>query len=450
MRLPDAVIGSGYRSDLPGDLLADLVEHRNRMAGSAGERAGAETLVEALAGIDGATDVGTDEFEIPGWWRGDSSLSVVGPSGTTHEFDASHEIVALPGTPAGEPAAELVDVGAGAPADFEAADLDGRIALVSDRTPDGHDRRIHRMEKYADAVEAGAAAFVFRNFAPGALPRTGEVGYHSRPGPIPAVSVSAEVGARLARYCEDAPTEASLAVDCRNEPATSHNVEARVGPDTDEEVLVTAHLDAHDIAEGAADNGAGSVIAVEVARLLAGLDDLDTAVRIVVFGAEEIGLYGAYHYAATNPTEEIRAVCNVDGAGKSRDLAVRTSGFDDLGAVFADVAETLDVEYELSDEVSPHGDQWALVEQGVPAVMASSLVDEAGRGWGHTHADTLDKIDARDLRAQAIVVAEAAARIATGPREIEHRDPEAVREGLDDGYVRELKVGGRWHYDSDD
>lgn len=449
MRLPDEVIGRGYTSSVPPDVLEELVEHRNRMAGQAGERAGADIVVDWLEAIDGVENVHTDEFEIPGWWRGQSSLHVSSPFGYEQNFDESHEIIALPGTPARTINTRIVDVGPGTSTDFEKTDLEGAIALVSDRTPDGHDRRIHRMEKYADAVEAGAVGFIFRNFAPGSLPRTGEVGYHNRPGPIPAVSVSAEVGTRLARYCERADLNAELVVDCRNEPTTSRNIEAVIGPESAEEVLVTAHLDAHDIAEGAADNGAGSAIAVGTGQLLSmATDELEIGIRVVIFGSEEIGLYGAYHHAATSTLEDIRAVLNVDSAGKSRDLHVRTNGFSDLGRVFVEIAEELDIQYDIDDAVSPHGDQWAFVEKGVPGVMASSLVDEEGRGWGHTSADTFEKIDARDLRIQSLVIAEAAARLATNSSSsISRRSPEEIRDLIDIGYEKELRVGGRWPYD---
>lgn len=448
MRLPDKVIGQGYTSQTPLNVLEELVEHRNRMAGQDGEIAGADVVADRFEAIDGIENVHTDEFEIPGWWRGHSSLQVKSPFGNEQTFDESHEIIALPGTPAESINTRIVNVGPGTPTDFEQADLEGSIALVSDRTPENYDRRIHRMEKYADAVEAGAVGFIFRNFAPGSLPRTGEVGYHSRPGPIVAVSVSAEVGARLARYCEEDTINAELIVDCQNEPTTSRNVEVQLGPDTDEEVLITAHLDSHDITEGASDNGAGSAIAVEVGRILSRvLDDLDVGIRVVVFGSEEIGLYGAYHYAALCNPGDIRAVLNVDGAGKSRNLHVQANGFDDLGRVFMEIAEELDIRYEIDNIVSPHGDQWAFVEKGIPGIMASSLVDEEGRGWGHTFADTFEKVDARDLRTQSLVIAEAAVRLAVDESPVSHRPPKEIRDLIDVAYEKELRVGGRWPYD---
>jgi aminopeptidase YwaD len=430
------------------EFLKELVEHRNRMAGQNGETAGAMTVVDWLEEIDGIEDVHTDEFQIPGWWRGDSALQVTSPFGHEQTFDKSHEIIALPGTPAGTTDTSVVDVGPGTPADFEKADLQGAIALVSDQTPEDHGRRIHRMEKYANAVEAGAEGFIFRNYMPGNLPRTGEIGYHSRPGPIPAVSVSAEVGARLVRYYEKGDLDAEMTVDCRNESTTSRNVEARIGSELDGDILVTAHLDSHDIAEGACDNGAGSAIAIEVGRLLSIItDELDSGIRVVIFGSEEIGLYGAYHYAKSSNLDNIQAVLNIDAAGKSRNINVQTSGFNELGKVFSEVAEELDIQCEIDDTISPHGDQWAFVEKGIPGVMASSLVDEEGRGWGHTHADALEKIDPRNLRVQSLVIAEAAARLAAGDSDISHYPSEEIRDSIDAAYERELRVGGRWPYD---
>jgi Zn-dependent M28 family amino/carboxypeptidase len=218
-----------------------------------------------------------------------------------------------------------------------------------------------------------------------------------------------------------------------------------VGPDTDEEVLVTAHLDAHDVAEGANDNGVGTVLVAEVGRLLAqAAAELDTRVRLVPFGSEEIGLYGAYHWAETNDCDDVRAVVNVDGAGNSRRLRVGTNGFDDLAAAIRDAQGDLDALVSTDDTVSPHGDQWAFVERGVPAAFVSTESDGSGRGWGHTHADTLDKLDERVLRDVAIQLANVALAVAERDRTVERRDPKDVRDDLSEGYVRELKVGGRW------
>ena len=443
-RLPNRVVGDAYTSDHSWNLLRDLVDVGNRMAGQAGEREGADRVAEAFEAV-GLRDVHLDEFDIPGWWRESSTLRTTGVREWTYAKD--HEVIGLLGTPAGEATGEVVDAGYGRPEEFAAADCEGRVVLVSSETPADYGRWIHRMEKYCYAVDEGAAGFVFANHVEGCLPPTGEVGYNNRPGPIPAVGVSKEVGAQLRRHAADG-LAASLDVEARNEPSTSNNVVGELGPDTDEAVLLTAHVDAHDIAPGANDNGAGTVLVAEVARLLAAVeDDLETRVRCTVFGSEEIGLRGAYHEAETLDLDGVKAVVNVDGAGRDRQLLVRTNRFDALDDVFESVTDDLRVPLSTSSTVSPHGDRWEFVQRGVPGLMASSTnPDKSGRGWGHTHADTLDTVGVRDLREHAVVLAEAVRELTRRDREVPRRSPEETRDLIDEGYEQELRIGDRWPY----
>ncbi|SDJ78376.1 Zn-dependent amino-or carboxypeptidase, M28 family [Halovenus aranensis] len=442
-KLPNSVVGDAQTSDFGWEVLTDLVDVGNRMAGQEGEAEGAAVVRDAFERA-GLREPAIERFDIPGWWREEATLTVETPRERVHE--STHEVISLPGSPSGTVTAEVVDVGPGGYDDFEAADIDGAVVMASSETPDSAERWIHRMEKYSNAATEGAAAFVFRNHIDGALPPTGEVGYGNRPGPIPAVGVSSEVGQRLARYAEEGTT-VTVDSQCRNEPATSRNVAARLGPEDGEAVLVTAHVDAHDISDGALDNGTGSALVAEIGRLLTSIeDDLDHPVRFVTFGSEEIGLRGAYHWAETRDLDDVKCVVNIDGAGSSRNLWVGTNGFDALGEVFEDVAETFDAPLSTRSTISPHGDQWAFVQEGVPAVMAGSVSESSGRGWGHTHADTLDKLDSRDLRDLSVLLAEGVARLADEDVTVETRARNDIRETIDDGYVQELKTGGRWPY----
>ncbi len=444
--LPAAVIGDAQTSDFGWGVLTELVDVGNRMAGQEGEAEGARVVRDAFerAGLREAT---IEEFDIPGWWRKNVTLHVDSPHPRTHT--GSHEVISLPGSPSGTVTAEVVDVGAGSYDDFErvATNIDGAIVMASSQNPESVTRWIHRMEKYANAATEGAVGFVFRNHIEGALPPTGEVGYNNRPGPIPAVGVSSEVGARLERYAASGKTEVTIDSQCRNEPATSRNVEAVLGPDEGETVLVTAHVDAHDISDGALDNGTGSALVAEIGRLLTAVEDeLDHPVRFVTFGSEEIGLRGAYHWAETRNLDDVKCVLNIDGAGSSRNLWVSTNGFVALADVFEEVTDEFDAPLSTTDTISPHGDQWAFVQEGVPAVMAGSTSDTSGRGWGHTHADTLDKLDSRDFRDLATLLAETVFRLADADVTVESKSREVIRDSIDEGYVQELKTGGRWPY----
>jgi len=421
MDLPDQVIGGAYRFEA-WETVEALTDIGNRMAGSEGEEAAVSVMTGALE-TAGARAVGIERFEFPGWERGDCELSL-----PDDRYERPHELLALPGGPPGEVTAPIVDIGHGTRAEFETADVTGKLALVSSSTPEYHDRWLHRREKYNFAVEAGAAGFLFRNHVPGNLPPTGDVGKRDGPGALPAVGVSRELGERLVRRSARSAEETTLRVDCRTGPMTSGNVSGSLGPDTDEQVLVTAHHDAHDIAEGARDNAAGCALVVELARMLAAIEDeLETGVRFVTFGAEEVGLCGSRRFVERAALDRVRAVVNCDAVGDSRDLKVYTNGFAGLPEPFEAGATDVGVPVTIREEIAPHSDHWPFVRQGVPGVMAASDGGD-GRGWGHTHGDTLDKLDRRDLRELAVPLAAAVLRIATGARPADRVDPAVVEQ----------------------
>ncbi|ELZ92295.1 M28 family peptidase [Haloferax volcanii] len=431
-------IGDTFTSEVGWNHLERLVDIGNRMTGSPGEREAMEATRDALERV-GARNVRIDPFEIQGWERGDSAV---------YAADTTQDCIALPRSPAGIASGELVDLGYGLPEDFD-RDLSGKVVVVSTTVPDHYDRFIHRREKYYYAVEAGAAAFVFANHVPGQLPPTGSVGTADAPiGDIPAVGVSKEVGARLRRRFDG--DEVTVDVTCEAPAAESGNVHAELGPDTDEEVLVTSHLDAHDIAEGAMDNGAGTAMVVEVARALAAREDeLDTRVRFVCFGAEEVGLVGSEYEAERlgDDRANVKAIVNNDGVVAGRTLKLTTHGFDELEAAAETVAERFDHDVSTLPEQLPHSDHWPFVAHGVPAYMVGSEKEGRGRGWGHTHADTIEKLESRTLREQAILLTELTVELADADREIPHADPADIAAALEaEDQAEGMKVTGDWPF----
>ncbi len=84
-------------------------------------------------------------------------------------------------------------------------------------------------------------------------------------------------------------------------PATSSNLIARIpGADPSRAMILGAHIDSPN-SPGAMDDGSGSVVLMEVARVL---EESQTApptdLYLVWFGSEELGLYGASHFVATH------------------------------------------------------------------------------------------------------------------------------------------------------
>jgi Zn-dependent M28 family amino/carboxypeptidase len=435
-----AALGEAWRDDYPWEFLTELTEIGDRMGGHPGERRAAELVAEGFERA-GAREAEIESFEMNRWTRGDAELAVTDP------VERSFETIALPYSPAGEVRGELVDAGHGTPEEIDAVDVAGKIVVASTTTPSGS-RFIHRMEKFGYAAAAGAEAFVFRNHKPGQLPPTGSLRFDSEAA-IPGVGVSLETGDWLTDYAERS-AQAALRVDARTDPATSHNAHAQLGPDTDDEVLVVGHHDAHDIAEGALDNGCGITVVVAAAHLLAEMD-LDARVRVAGVGCEEIGLLGADALAERLDLDSVRAVVNVDGAGRFRNLRAHTHGSEMMKEIVGSVADETNQPIAVREQAHPFSDHWPFLKRGVSALQLHSeraaqtaAARERGRGWGHTHADTRDKVDDRNLREHAILTALLVREVARTD-EIPRRSAETVAGNLRAGnYEEGMRAAGIW------
>ena len=411
-------LGRAWRDGAPWELLTTLAELGNRLGGHPGEAAAAAHVAEALEGA-GVRDVTTARFPVQRWDRGEARLATVEP------VERGFRALALPYSPPGEVEAPLVDVGHGTPEEIEAADLEGAVALVSTTTPRSYGRFVHRMESYGHAHDAGAVGFVFHNHVPGQLPPTGSVRF-DREGELPAVGVSHETGEWLVDYAaREARVE--LDVDARTADGESVNVHGVLGPDAGPEVVVLAHHDAHDVAEGALDNGCGVAVLLGAARVLAGLD-LDARVRLASVGAEETGLLGSEALAAALDLDDVAAAVNLDGVGRFRDLKLFSHGADAMVERAEALAAATDHPVVVETEPHPYSDHWPFLRRGVPAVQVQADSGERGRGWGHTEADTREKVDPRNLRSHAMLVALLVRDLAG--REPPRQDPGALVQHL--------------------
>ena len=453
-----ADLGRAWVDDGPRAFLSTLTGIDSRMAGSDGESRAATLVADRLreAGVD---DVRRVPFELPAWERGDARLSTTAP--TERRFEA----VALPYCPSASVSGAVVDVGHGSPAEIQTADLSGRVALASTDTPPGG-RFLHRMEKFGAAADAGAAGFLFGNHVPGRLPPTGSLTF-GREAEIPAVGVSKEVGDRLREHAlspaasrddgtaSDA-THVELEVNATTAPGESQNVVGRLGPETDDRLLLVAHYDAHDIAEGALDNGCGVATLLVAAGLLADAD-LDRGVTVAAVGAEEVGLLGSEHLAETVDLETVAGVCNVDGAGRFRDLVAMTHTSTATASVAERVAERTGHPITVQTEPHPFSDQWPFVRRGVPALQLHSTAATppaatggapeggvgAGRGWGHTHADTLDKVDPRNVREHGMLTALLVRELAAA--ELPRLEPAALQAAFERAdFEPGMRAAGLW------
>ncbi|WP_123538060.1 M28 family metallopeptidase [Halosimplex salinum] len=444
-----AALGRAWLADDGWDLLTRLTELDDRLGGHPGDRRAAELVADAFADA-GVRNVREEPFELNRWTRGRTELAVTVPE---RSVERSFEAVALPYSPAYEGDAPLVDVGYGTPAELDAADVAGAVAVTRTATPPDFGRPYHRAEKVGHAAAAGAEAFVFTNHVPGQLPPTGSLRFDAEAA-IPGVGVSAETGDWLREYASEG-ARARLRVDADTEPGTSRNVVGALGPgpedagdgDTaDGDVVVVAHFDAHDVGEGALDNGCGIATVAGMARILAEMD-LDRRVLVAGVSCEELGLIGSEALAASRPLEDVHAVVNVDGAGRYRDLNALVHGSEAVADLATGVADAVGHPVSVQERPHPYSDHWPFLREGIPALQLHSKSPDAegtwDRGWTHTRADTRDKADRRNLRAHAMLAALFVRAVAA--TDLPRLDPDDLRRRLEEyGADEGMRAAGIW------
>ncbi len=436
-------IGDTYVSTFGWDVLEDIVDLGPRLGGSEGELR-AQRRVQTAWEQASVRDIDEHTFDVEGWSRGDSLIRLRAPR------EVELECIALPGSPTADRLeGEWIHLGHGLPKDFASADLEGKIAVARSDVPDWYDRWMHRREKYGLAIRNGAEAFVFANHVEGSLAPTGSLaGGIDVVGDIPAIGVSKEVGAQIERYARRGDVRGRIDIEADIGEATSQNVTGVVGPETSHEVLVGAHVDGHDISQAAVDNGVGVATLCEVARILADREDqLETRVRLVGFGCEELGLVGSQHYAADHDVSAIDVVVNLDGIGSGRNQNIHTNRFDDLRPIVEEVADDFQHPVDWVPEYVLHSDHWPFVWRGVPGLMFCSESNTPGRGFCHTTADTLDKVDIREIREHAIVATRLIERLASREVDLERKSADDVESHLrDQGAFEHLDRSGDWPY----
>ena len=390
-------------------------------AGTPGEEEAARFLESKLREY-GLENVRTEPFEYNGWTRGAARLSMTSPR--QRDLESLSMPMAAPGLVRGR----VVDLGYGAPEDFEArrGELPGNIALVAGTNPPGAGRWIHRIEKYNRSVLAGAAGFIWTGHTEGVGPFTGAVGFNCW-GLIPAVMVSLETGLLLRRLIgRHGAVEAEIGSADVQERKTSWNIIGDTGGggarDDGEMVVIGNHYDGHDISQGAEDPKSGLVAALDIARALpqcAGR--LDRRVRFVLFGVEELGLIGAHAYVDTHPADiaATRFMFNLDAAGGRGAKGLVLYGPDTLPyfrPLAAGLGEGLHVERETSPLAEPphlSADHYPFVAQGVPCGFIRDPDQETIiTRYYHTPHDTVDKLRLDDIRQAAFLCARLAWRVA--------------------------------------
>jgi len=243
--------------------------------------------------------------------------------------------------------------------------------------------------------------------------------------PIPALFVAHEHYALLYRLASrPAPARTRVELEVTNRfipgPIAVYNTvgEIRGREKPDEYVILGAHLDSWDLAQGTTDNGTGSMVVLEAARILAHCGTAPKrTIRFVLFSGEEQGLHGSRAYVKQHKYELPRiSMCLAHDTGTGRVIGMGLQG----RAVLKPLLERELVSLkelgvtEINLRSMGGTDHVSFEQAGVPGFALRQDMAEY-RLTHHSQSDTLDKARPGDLIQGAQVMAITAMRVANLP-----------------------------------
>jgi hypothetical protein len=403
VQLREAALQDDYAWDIVEGLTTEVGQ---RLAGTEAE-ARARTWAVAKLKALGFSNVRVEPFDMPIWTRGPEAVEILAP------FPQKLMIAALGNSASTGPQGITGEVvGFDTLAALEAAPdsaVRGKIVFVSHAMPRAQDGSGYgffggpRRQGPSIASRKGAIAIVIRSIGTDyhRNPHTGVMSFAEGVKPIPAGALPLPDAEQLQRILKRGkPVTMHLTLVSQTGKGQSGNVIAEL-PGRDPRlppVLVGGHLDSWDQGTGAIDDAAGVAIATAAAKRIMDAGQPLRTIRVVMFGAEEPGLFGGLSYMSKHKDEPHYAVAESDfGAGrvwrvnsklgKDRETEART-----LQAALAPLGI---VPGELDD--ADGSDVGPMIAAGVAGVGLS----QDGTYYfdvHHTPDDTLDKIDPEALR----------------------------------------------------
>ena len=398
------IIGAALTSDHAYSRLAHLTDHiGNRLSGSENLERAIEWAIAEMK-RDGLDNVRGEKVMVPHWVRGEESLEMVTPVPRKLQMLGLGNSV---GTPAQGIAADAIVVRSFAELDRLGEQVRGKIVVYNAPYVNYGATVQYRLHGASRAARYGAVAALVRSITPLALQtaHTGAMNYDPNQPKIPVAAVTIEVAEFLQRMNDrgDHP-RLRLKMEAKFLPdAESANVIAEIkgSEKPDEIVLISGHFDSWDVGQGAHDDGGGCIVAWETVRLLKelGLKPRRT-IRVVLWTNEENGLRGGNAYRDAHRAEIPKHVLAIE----SDSGVYRPEGFGLAATAPLQVRSNMQEIAKLlsgigADQIAEDGggaDIGPITREGV--VGASLDVDGAHYfDIHHTQADTLDKVNPREL-----------------------------------------------------
>ncbi len=418
--LSEQLIQAATNTDFAYKRLAQLCDKFGpRFSGTTNLEAAIDWILGEMK-KDGLENVHGEEVMVPHWVRGKESAELIEPR---------HRVLPMLGlggsiaTPPEGITAEVLVVKSFDDLHQHAEQARGKIILFNEPFKT-YDQTVQIRRRGAiEASQAGAVASLIRSVTPSSLqtPHTGGMAYSNSVPKIPHAAITvedAEMMQRMQERGERIVVHLQMSADTLPD-APSRNViaERRGREKPDEIVIVSGHIDSWDVGQGAMDDGGGCLAAWEAVRLMKnlGLRPRRT-VRVILWVNEENGLAGAHAYEKRHKDElskHILAIESDQGAFKPTGFAF--TGHTNAFATVKKIGKPLRaIGLNNFQGGADEADVSELVPDGVP-IMDLLVNGEKYFWYHHTQADTLDKLNARDVSECAAALAVIAFGVADAP-----------------------------------
>jgi carboxypeptidase Q len=404
----------------------------NRLSGSQGLEQAIEWAQKSLK-ADGQENVRTDKVMIPKWTRGKEYCEMTVPRNYKIGMLGLGGSIA---TPKQGIEAEVIVV-----KDKEELDslkdeqIKGKIVVFNFPMPpyspskgSGYGAAVqYRSNGAIWAAERGAVAVLIRSCTAYSLnsPHTGAMRlYPADSKKIPAACITIEGATlldRLQKRGKKPKVKLYMEAQSHGLVAGANVLAEIVGSEKPEEIVVIGgHIDSWDVGTGAHDDGAGCVAAMEALNILRKLKLRPRrTIRVVLWTNEENGIAGARNYLERHQKEKHVAGIESDSGGFApQGLSVDMKDEQKQEIAAAQLTEMLKLLKNINATNVRTGFSGVDVGQLKQIDTACIGLQVEGRRYFNTHhtrADTVDKVDPKELGDCAITFAVAAYVLADMP-----------------------------------
>lgn len=270
---------------------------------------------------------------------------------------------------------------------------------------------IYRRRGAIEAAKLGAVASLVRSIggSQNRLPHTGGMGYEDGVTKIPGAAIAFEDGELFAYLAKMGKIRMKLVLTPQTFPDTkSYNVIADLkgSEKPNEIVVVSGHLDSWDLGTGALDDAVGVAAAMQVPYLIKQLKlKPKRTIRVVAFMNEENGFVGARTYADKADIPNHFAAIESD-LGASHPVGFIFAGKSEALPYFQPLSKILMSQGAglVQQQPSASSDISTLTQKGVPS-FGPWYDTRTYFNYHHNAADTLDKVNPKELQENAALMA---------------------------------------------